>query len=147
MLRHGDVSDWHACCNQDSTVGCAQVDVRFACYRIAGDHVIEVKTGLLEGLDYLITHLETLLTDTGSHRCLNAFGTCALMAHFLDHGLGNAPYRATPSGMGNGDDSSLFIDQHDGYAIGGIHTDDYALQLCHQCVHALQGLFLLVDIQ
>ena len=118
----------------------------FACIGIALDYGVKVKMRLTESVHYLVAHLKTVLTDTGSHSHLNTVGTGALTDHLFHNYLGYASHRASPPGMSHGDYTRLGINQNDGDTIGCVYTDDYTLERCHEGINPFKSSLLLVNV-
>ena len=147
MLRQDDITGWNSCCNEDVAVGGTQVNVGLARIGIALDNSVKVKMSLFKGFYHLITHFKTILTDAGSHRGLDAVGSCSLPTHHIHRVLGNSSYGTPPTRMGYGNDSRLGIGKDYGYTIGGIHADDHTLESSYQGIYAFKGFFLFIYIR
>ena len=146
MLRQNNVARRNACCHKHLAVGGTQVDVGLTSGCIPRHDGIQVKSSLLKGLYHLITHLKTVLADARTHRGLDTLNPSTLAAHFLDYRTGNAAHSATPSRMGYSNDIRRLIGKHNRHTIGRIYPDDYTRQSRHEGIHALQRLFLLVNV-
>ena len=127
-------------------VGTPQVDVGLARGGIAVHDAGHVKSCLCECLGNLVAHLEAVGADARTHRGMNLLGLGSQPAHGLDSALGDAPHRAAPARMGDGDDARHWVGQGDGHTVGGVHPDADVGQCGHQCIHLVEPAFLLVNV-
>ena len=131
---------WYAGSLELQSIAQRQVDVPFCIVTTDYRHL---KACLFKGLVDLITHLETIETDTWSYLCHHVLRMSAIgFYHLVDSHRYDALHSASPPCMDGTDGMMLRVVEQHGDTVGRRDTNAHTTDIGHQGIHTLHLLLL-----